>query len=41
MARRYVPKYEDFEPMFNPIYVDRCKNYPRMVRERKYTKILC
>lgn len=40
MARRYVPKYEDFEPMFNPIYVDRCKNYPRMVREKVYKDIM-
>ena len=36
VARRYVPKYKDFEPQFNDIILERSKAYPRMVREKAY-----
>lgn len=40
MARRYVPKYEDFEPVYTPIYVDRAARYAKMVREKAYKEIM-
>lgn len=38
IARRYVPKYEDFEPQFNKVILERSKNYLKMCREKAYKK---
>lgn len=39
MARRYTPKYGDFEPQFNKIMFDKPKSYNKMVKDRVYKDI--
>jgi hypothetical protein len=38
IARRYTPNYGDFEPQFNTIYLERPKNYLKLIREKAYIK---
>lgn len=38
VSRRYVSKYDDFEPQFIEVKLDRAKNYSKTVREKAYVK---
>lgn len=40
IARRYVPSYEDFEPEYIPVYLDKPKSYNKLVREKVYKDIM-
>lgn len=37
MARRYVSTYEEFEPQHTKIYLEKGKNYGKLIRERAMT----
>lgn len=36
VARRYVPKYDDFEPQFMEIMLERTKKYPSLLYDKAY-----
>ena len=38
IARRYTTRYDDFEPQFIKIMIDRPKSYNKLVREKAYKK---
>lgn len=38
IAKRYVTKYEDFEPQFTTVYIDKPASYNRLLREKAYVK---